>query len=203
MLVVSFYTKNTIYEKEVEDLEVSCRSLGIEHYIEKREDLGSWVENTWQKPTFILECLERFDRPLLWVDADGIVLKKPELKLDCDIGVYFNNYEDRHARNATIYIEPTPAAKKFLCEWAAACQGPDHDQTIMNWVLQRPPVCKVGHLPLEYTHIFDRDPIPIEQSVVLHFQASRTRTLAPAIWQNMSGSELKALRLANSSRDSI
>ncbi|HAB98582.1 MAG TPA: hypothetical protein DCE71_02020, partial [Parachlamydiales bacterium] len=54
-LIISFYTQNTIYEKEVEDLEASCQSLELAYYIEGRKDLGTWEENCCQKPLFILE----------------------------------------------------------------------------------------------------------------------------------------------------
>ena len=113
MKLVSFYTKNTIYEKEIEDLSSSCIALGLDHYIEEREDLGSWEKNCAQKPLFIYECLEKFNGPLLWVDADGIALQKLNLKLEnCDLGLYFN--EPTHARSATIYINSTENAKKFM-----------------------------------------------------------------------------------------
>ena len=49
MIVVSFYTENTIYEKEVEDLRTSCEILGIEHFIQPRKDLGCWEKNCAQK----------------------------------------------------------------------------------------------------------------------------------------------------------
>jgi hypothetical protein len=200
MLVVSFYTRSTIYEKEVEDLQVSCQSLSIEHYIEARPDLGSWERNTWQKPLFILECLEKFNRPLLWVDSDAVILQKPKLQLDCDIGLYFNDVVAKHARNGTIFVAPTEEAKNFMQEWYRLCTSPLNlglhpDQTVMNWLLHKT-TARIGHIPLEYTHVFDRDPVTIEQSVILHFQASRTAKIPPLFWENLTGRDLKALRMS-------
>ncbi len=203
MILVSFYTKQTIYEKEVEDLAASCQALQIEHYIEAREDLGCWEKNCNQKPQFILECLERFNRPLLWVDADGIVLQKPCLNLEeYDLGLYFNNIATKHARNATIYISPTPAATAFLKLWSDTLQKQKKllpDQPVMISLIRKKLIpLKIGHLPLEYMQIFDRDPIPLEKTVILHFQASRTARMDPIFWQHLKGRDLKALRMANS-----
>ncbi len=208
MIVISFYTKGTIYEKEIEDLAASCRALEVDHYIEEREDLGSWERNCCQKPLFILECLERFNQPLLWVDADGILLKKPDLELPgSDLGLYFNNRRTHHARNATIYLSPTPAAKAFLKLWYETAQALNArprkpltpDQPIMISLLRKKVVAlNVGSLPLAYMQIFDRDRLPLDETVVLHFQASRTARMDPLFWQHLTGRELKAMRIATS-----
>ncbi len=197
MKLISFYTKDTIYEKEVEDLKHSCEALSIDHYIEERKDLGTWEKNCAQKPLFIYECLKKFKRPLLWVDADGIVLKKPSIDLKlCDFGLYFNNFRTRHARSATIYIRPTESAKQFLLLWYETLQKKSHlhDQPVMIDLLRKEKI-KVAKLPIEYMQIFDRDKVPLEKTVILHFQASRTAKMAPIFWQNLTGRELKAMRI--------
>lgn len=206
MKLVSFYTKDTIYEKEIEDLSASCKALGIDHYIEAREDLGCWEKNCNQKPLFIYECLERFNEPLLWVDADGIALQKPDLDLKgADLGLYFNNYKTRHARNATIYAAPTQKTKEFMLLWYKTLQElnarPNKallpDQPVMISLIRKKIVpLKIGKLPLEYMQIFDRDPIPLEKTVILHFQASRTARMNPLFWQHLTGRDLKAMRIA-------
>ena len=208
--LISFYTKNTIYEKEIEDLAASCQALQIDHYIEAREDFGCWEKNCSQKPLFIYECLKKFNQPLLWVDSDGIVLKKPDLNLgECDLGLYFNNVRTNHARNATIYVSPTAAAFKFLWLWHQTLQelnAPPQkkltpDQPVMISLLRKKIIpLKVGSLPLEYMQIFDRDQIPIDKTVILHFQASRTAKMDPLFWNQLTGRELKAIRMAVSQK---
>ncbi len=210
MKLISFYTKNTIYEKEIEDLISSCKALQIDHYIEAREDLGCWEKNCSQKPLFIYECLKRFKEPLLWVDADGIVLKKPDLNLkDFDLGLYFNNIKTRHARNATIYVSPTTASEQFLSLWhrtllklnARPNKKFTPDQPVMISLIRKQAIpLKIGELPLEYMQIFDRDQIPLEKTVILHFQASRTAKMDPLFWQNLTGQQLKAIRIAVSQK---
>lgn len=202
MKIISFYTKDTIYEKEVEDLKSSCESLKVDHYIEERPSLGSWEKNCGQKPLFLYECLERFQKPVLWVDADGILLKAPSLSLlKKDMAFYFNDRNLPHVRSATIYAAPTKRAKKFLLLWHRRTQEELKskklcDQTTLNALLQEKvaSLC-LGELPLEYMHIFDRDSIPLDKSVILHFQASRSANMEPLFWKKMKGSELKAMRM--------
>ena len=205
MKLISFYTKNTIYEKEIEDLSASVKALDIDHYIEGREDFGCWEKNCAQKPLFIYECLQKFNEPLLWVDSDGIALQKPDLDLGaCDLGLYFNNVKTRHARNATIYMRPTKAAKEFMWLWhqtllkrnAPPKKKLTPDQPVMNYLIRKKTVpVKIAHLPIEYMQIFDRDPIPLEKTVILHFQASRTAKMDQILWKNISGRDLKAMRI--------
>jgi hypothetical protein len=208
--LISFYTKNTIYEKEIEDLSTSCKSLQIDHYIEAREDLGCWEKNCSQKPLFIYECLQKFNEPLLWVDSDGIALQKPELHLGpCDLGLYFNNTRTKHARNATIFVSPTQAAKDFMQLWYETLQklNAPHkkkltpDQPVMISLIRKKSIpLKIAPLPLEYMQIFDRDQIPLNRTVILHFQASRTAKMDPVLWKNLTGRELKAIRMAVSAK---
>lgn len=202
-LLISFYTKDTIYEKEVEDLTTSCKELGVDSYIEAREDLGSWDKNCCQKPLFILECLKRYNRPLLWVDADAIVMQKPTFcNKEIDLAFYFNDQSNQKARSATIYIAPTAAAQVFVSQWHQDCLKelsknqpvPYGDQSVLIALLRKFPL-RVGHLPLAYTVIFDRDQVALDQIVILHFQASRTALMNETLWKTLSGKQLKALRM--------
>ena len=198
--LISFYTENTIYEKEIETLESCCAKLRIPHYIEKRKDLGSWQKNCSQKPLFIHECLEKFQEPLFWVDADALVLRPLHLQLPpCDMALYFNCFKTKHARNGTIYISPTEGSKKFLLQWYEELQNinthtPTPDQPVMIELLQKTSL-HIEKLPLSYSLVFDRDPLPLDQTVILHFQASRSRQIPPFLWEQYSGLQLKLMRL--------
>ena len=205
-LIVSFFTKNTIYEKEVEDLLLSCQLHGLEYYIEPRDDLGSWQENCCQKPQFILECLDRFRKPLLWVDADAIILQRPLLSFEgIDLAIHFNDYEKRVVRSGTIYANPTASAKDLMERWRRSCVEafssgkdlPHGDQGQLPQLLLQQSALSVARLPVEYVQIFDRDPGPLEKAVILHFQASRTAAMHSILWKHLSGKDLKKMRMAN------
>lgn len=204
-MIISFFTENTIYEREVEDLLSSCRSLDLEHHIASEKDLGSWEKNCCQKPRFILESLKKFQKPLLWVDADAMILRKPSIDAfqTFDIGFYFQEEMNR-ARAGTIYVAPTKAAFDFLEKWDRTCQErlsiygelPGADQAILNELLKEETKLKVAELPLAYVRIFDRDPLSWEETVILHFQASRTALMNPLLWKHLTGRDLKHLRMS-------
>ncbi|OGN63311.1 MAG: hypothetical protein A3E80_02235 [Chlamydiae bacterium RIFCSPHIGHO2_12_FULL_49_9] len=203
-LLISFYTKNTIYEKEIEDLVASCKALQLELYVEGRADLGSWEYNCCQKPLFILECLEKFKRPLLWVDADAMILKKPPFIFgDIDLAIYFNNFQNKLARTGTIYLRPTQETLRFVKLWHETCQGkiirkeefPYPDQTVFSELLYANRDLKIGQLPIQYTQVFDKDLLPFENSCIIHFQSSRTALMDPIFWKHLSGKELKLMRM--------
>ena len=63
-LIISFYTDDWTYPQHADRLRGECDRLGLAHHIERRPSAGGYLENTCQKPTFILECLQRYGRPL-------------------------------------------------------------------------------------------------------------------------------------------
>lgn len=210
-MIISYYTKNTIYEREVEDLLSTCLKLHLDHYIVAKEDLGSWERNCCEKPLFILECLQKFQKPLFWVDADAMILQKPSFYWnEYDVGFYFQDEQD-HARAGTIYASYTKATLDFLRSWHLACQErfsalgqlPGADQAILNELLYKKPLLKIAKLPVEYVRIFDRDPIAWEKTVILHFQASRTARMDPLLWQHLTGLDLKHLRMSQRFSDTF
>ena len=209
-LIISFYTQNTIYEKEVEDLEASCQSLELAYYIEGRKDLGTWEENFCQKPLFILECLKKFKKPLLWVDADAMIFHRPPFLFgDADISLYFEDIASKQVRTGTIYLAPTQRTLDFVSLWHEVCQKkisqqeplPFPDQNIFSALLQTyPGSLHIGQLSIEYTQIFDKEPIPMEKACIVHFQSSRTALMPPLFWRHLSGRELKIMRMQVSER---
>ena len=202
-LIISFFTKDTIYEKEVEELIESCNLLHLDFIIEEKKDLGSWQKNCCQKPLFIHECLQKYKRPLLWVDADAIILKKPDLLLNQgDVSFYFNHWEEKRARAGTILALPSKEALHFFHLWHLKCHEkqdfPHGDQHFLPETFATAPTSlQIGELPLSYVHVFDRDPVPFNETHILHTQASRTALMHNLIWKSLSSKDLKRLRIAN------
>ncbi len=125
-LVISFYTVDTPYEDEVKHLISSCEEFGIEYKIEGIPSSGSWEMNCAFKPLFILQKLEELKRPLLWVDADGVFMRKMEAveAFSSDLGVRMYDCPDDHRSrivSATIFINATDAAKNVVKLWAEEC----------------------------------------------------------------------------------
>ena len=91
-LVISYYTKNTPYEKEVDYLVNACKKFGLEYLIEGIEDKGSWETNCSFKPYFIRDKMKELQRPLIWVDADAVFLKPMQKEdfMQADLAAFYD-----------------------------------------------------------------------------------------------------------------
>ena len=74
-LIVSFWAPNPHqnYQALSVRMEESCHRFGLETHVVEMSNKGSWVWNCAQKGLFILNCLGKFERPILWIDADAVV----------------------------------------------------------------------------------------------------------------------------------
>ncbi len=188
--VVSFYTLGTLYQMEVQNLIASCEEFGIEHDIVGVASQGSWELNCAYKPFFILEKLKELGRPILWVDADGVFVRRPEVleEFQADLATRIEPQlpQDHPSKviSATIYVNNTAAARSLLRAWQQECirqcadplrAGEFWDQVALRDVLFKAGKEKIYSLPVAYTKIFDH---PVDQeaapdAVITHYQASR------------------------------
>ena len=190
-LIVSYYTKDTVYQLEVQNLIASCEQWQLEYHIEPIPTFGSWERNCSYKPFFLLEKLQQFAAPILWVDADGVFLKKPETLaiFDADFAVRINQrWEDSHPSkviSGTVYVNATTGGERVLKSWAKASLDSlsDAQRTEEFWdqialrdvILQGVPGARISELPAGYMAIIDnlQDQKEISDIVIGHYQASR------------------------------
>ena len=84
-MVVGYYTVNTPYEEEAQNLIRSLNKLGVNHDVIGVKTLGNWQANTRFKAGFMLDMLNKWPNyRLLYVDVDAVVHRMPDL---------FKNYE--------------------------------------------------------------------------------------------------------------
>ena len=120
MIVVSFYTPNTIYEERMRTLKASVEKFKLRHDIQPVEDKGSWRKNVSYKPTFLLEMLKKHKEPILWVDADGVFRQAPKLlyNTNCDVAYfYWDMVGFRTICTGTLYFANTDMAFQILKAW--------------------------------------------------------------------------------------
>ena len=134
-LVISFYTIDTPYQKEVERLRASCERFGIEHHIAGLPSRGRWEHNCAMKGLFIRDRLEEFRRPVLWIDADGEIVAPLEYFDDTpfDLACYVQWSEDRQPprmdsrempfMSGTLYFNFTTGGRRAAEVWANYCQA--------------------------------------------------------------------------------
>ena len=214
-LIISFYTKDTLYKEESKDLAASCEKLGLEYEISGVENLGSWQANCCQKAEFILQKLEEHKRPVIWTDVDSVIMQMPtillECKADCALRVNDNVAVDDPSKilSGTMFFNDTASAKKLLTLWKKECEkqllktGMVYDQVCLRKVvLHYPTIVEMKRLPASYVKIVDNkeDGVAVEDAVVVHYQASRLLgpivdgELTSAILDGMSSQDLKNLR---------
>ena len=172
-MVVSFYTDDPIYSEHVGRLKASLEKHGIEYEIERKAPFRSWVEATNYKPEFVLACLKRYRRNIVWLDADAVVQQYPILfdTINCDVAVH--KRDGVEILGGTVYVQNSDGGMRFAEDWVrmATENKKLNDQGALQAILRKPSY-NVELLPAPYTLIFDlmesQGPPVIE-----HFQASR------------------------------
>ena len=117
---VTFYTKNTPYQQEVNYLKISAASFGIDLIVKEVSNLGSWELNCGQKSTIIREALEENTRfNILYVDADAIFCSYPKLfdTLTADIAYYLRGTE---LLSGTLFFKNCPEVRQLVRDWEEA-----------------------------------------------------------------------------------
>lgn len=120
--IISFFTKTWEYPSYALKMKVACKNIGLEnHIVCHGGDTGDWISNTRLKPQFIYDVIRELQRPVLWIDVDGSIIKAPELLKE---GYPFDfaarkmsKARDRIWQVGTMYFNYTPAALDFLKEW--------------------------------------------------------------------------------------
>jgi len=192
-IVISFFTKGTGYETEVENLRNSVMRYGLEHEIVGIASRGNWLENCSYKPRFIREMLLKHPgRNLLWLDADARIQKYPELLDDWtegDVALHLRQKRDAkgilggEVLSGTILMRSNEKTLALVTRWRDRCiESPkEWDQRVLQHIIEREDLGKsdvgwptIAGLPAEYCCISDTMMGEIDSDpVIVHYQASR------------------------------
>lgn len=174
-LIISFYTQDWEYPNHARRLARECESLGLEHRIEELTSTGSYIGNTNMKSHYVGRCLSVAQRPLLWIDVDGSLYRKPaELE---DLQGYDMAARRRRQVNeygytwhvGTLWFAPTPQAREFVDLWSGHTSGTDENRFDHAWRTMRDRI-RIYELPEQYFFIYNhqnRDSLPPD-TVVAH-----------------------------------
>lgn len=190
-MVVSFYTINTGYEQEVENLKASLREFGIAHRISPCEPTGNWRTNLDYKSAVIRRAFDMFpDRDIVFLDADAVVRSWPVLfdglskRREYDISACFYSYRpesgDRdELLSGTLWFQNNETSRALVDRWHhIGLQRPDirHQMCLKRAIAELQAEgreVRVFRHPFEYTCIFDYRRGRRGDPVIEHFQASR------------------------------
>lgn len=196
MMVVSYYTPE--YAGEAAGFCESCQEAGLRARVVSVVSRGSWRLNCGFKPVFLLDEIDRYDEPILWVDIDGRFRESPDLVLtatfaaEYDFACWFIPWDQMQPdhrpggaktkhdglASGTMWFNNTEAARELLRVWIGRDTGQyAYEQIVLGeaWHYARPPSLRTSRLPQGYCKVFDRKwkrgehgPVVIE-----HLQASR------------------------------
>lgn len=175
-ITISYCTKGA-YEELSRRLKESLEKLHLSYNIKVIDTLGSWQKNCIYKATFIKEMLQKYGRPVLFVDADAIFHRYPSLieKLEVDFAVHY--FKNRQLASGTLFFNNTVPALNLVEAWIS--YNNEHltewDQSNLQNVVDTlgwKNKVKMSYLPVEYCKIFDLTK-DVQSPVIEHFQASR------------------------------
>jgi len=183
-LFVSFFTPQ--YEQEAASLIETLKAFSLDHEVIERKNLGDWYQNTRMKPAVVNGAmLHHPGRPVVWLDSDARVRRRPELfwRLACDVAAYRTVHQASgivEYLSGTVYLSGSPRSVEFASRWIAHCQFRTDvsEQFGFNDALAeaiRDTSFRFEPLPVEYTFVFDRHraEFPGVKPVIEHFQKSR------------------------------
>lgn len=197
MIYISYYTKNTPYEKVMkEHLLPSLKRWNLKYDIGVINSLGNWQKNTHYKASFIKKMLLKHKEPIVFLDADATIEDYPMLlmvgDLYCNYDIAYHNLDwylfwrkqsgqkKREVLSGTLYLRYNKKVLEFLDAWIEENnKNTTWEQRNMQWVLRSwKKKLEIYNLPPEYCCIIlPNGQIPYyylkEKPIILHHQVSR------------------------------
>jgi len=160
----------------VDGFRKSCLANGVLHpHIEGLPDKNSWRNNTGMKPSFILNCMDRFHKwNIIYVDIDAKIRAYP-VWFDTVVEDFAANTQARkELLSGTLYFANNPRVRAIVVKWVEKQERLMHvfDQKNLENVIKDDETITVAELPPAYVQIFDLMAHHGEP-VIEHFQASR------------------------------
>jgi hypothetical protein len=190
--VAAFYTRDTAYKAEAEDMARSAVAFGLDVVLVDTDNLGDWKANTDQKPAAIERALRGVDGPIAFVDADARFRAYPKLFDEfcagpAEIGLSYFDWDafpddprkGRELSSAVILLKPTSRVYALLSKWARATttSGDMWEQRVLQDLIAKDQKkkrdrLKVMEIPMRYNQIFDHM-AGLGKPVIEQMQASR------------------------------
>jgi hypothetical protein len=190
-IITSYYTKNTPYEKVVDDyLLKSLNKLDLLHHVIGIENLGSHQKNANYKPQFVLDEMNGFpDKDIVFLDADAEVLQNPILfeTLNCDIAFHFLDWFSWFGHHkgkkellpGTLFVKNNDKMKQLVKKWAELAKDSyQWDGYILQQMLEHDKSIEIYNLPIEYCYMKtmpngNLPSVKIKNPIIVHNQVSR------------------------------
>jgi len=148
--ILSFYSKDTIYEKVISVLEKSCKQFNYKFKKVGFENTRNWDNNNNKKPKIIQEELKEIneDGVIWYLDSDCEIINEPDLTNVSSIHPSFTtskikqkaDWGNKNKLNAGSMILPnTPITNKIVNDWVVTRpvfgDGTVVEQTVLEHLL--------------------------------------------------------------------
>lgn len=186
-VVISYYTKYSPYEGEIQNLVQSLQRFNLPYHIYCEPSRGSWIKNVQINEELILRAMGQYPgKAIVSLDADAVVQRYPVLfeTLDCEFGAHYHIWTKGNRKElfcSTMYFKNCDSTKLFLQDCLLRYkQVPEtRQQPNMMAVFEGRwgstvwrNLLKFTNLPPQYCKIFDLMS-EIKFPVIEQFQASR------------------------------
>jgi|Laugresu1bdmlbsd_1035121.scaffolds.fasta_scaffold04034_6 hypothetical protein len=169
--ILSGYTLNTPYENEIKFLIESLKKFNFScDHIVPYKNQGTWEKNCQYKAIIIKEKLKELKKPVVWLDADAVIVKNP---------ILFENIKEDMAScqwyggliSGTLYFKNNEKINEVINEWIELNeQNPkEWDQKTLTRVAKNKEI-SIKILPLSYCKI---DYFKTKNAFIMQNQASR------------------------------
>jgi hypothetical protein len=171
MIYFAYYTQHTLYESLAKCLEKDFNRFNLSYCLQ-REPHQTRFKNLLLRPLLIAQTLEEYNQPIVSLDVDCRILRKPTIfdTLSCDIACRL--YNEKTPILGTIYLEPTHNTFNFLKQWYVLMKESGNNQQTPFRKLWRSLPLNKGILPDEYA-VLKREGERFKESVIVHDYISR------------------------------
>lgn len=164
------------YAESAAELESTLKEFSLDYDIIERPSRGHWFLNLNQKPEVIRDAmLENPGTPIVWLDADARVVRKPVLFdfLSCDFAAHW--LAKAELLSSTMYWGTSPKAMELINAWCDAAQREPMvmDQRLLQAIVDPDKSIRKYDLPESYACIFDRGKVDETEVVIRQMQLSR------------------------------
>lgn len=170
--VISFCTPDADYVAQAASLKQDCERLGIPSFIEELPSTGSYLKNTCMKPEYIRDCLRKLKSPVLWIDCDGSLLRKPTVFENCNnfdfVAKRMSSARARTWHVGTMWFNYTPAMLAFIDRWCENTGKISDESALETTWKELGHTLKTSDLPVTYFEILRRSHPVSSQAVIVH-----------------------------------
>lgn len=118
--VISYYTGDDYYKLRADNLSKKMKEFGVDHFVVKHRDLGSYWKNTLQKPTFILDKMNELKCDVIWMDADTEIFSFPDSLRSWTSDILFASHTGGldGMKASPIGLKYNERTIEFISEWS-------------------------------------------------------------------------------------